>query len=131
MIGLDASILVRYFAKDDPIQTPKAKALIDSLSDDRPGYVPVAALVELTWVMDARHKSERTEIQKVVQHLLDSDELNVESSAMVASALHLFVTSNVGFADCLILRACQDVGCRHTATFDRKASRAIGMSLVA
>jgi len=25
MIGLDASILVRYFAKDDPIQTPKRR----------------------------------------------------------------------------------------------------------
>jgi predicted nucleic-acid-binding protein len=130
MIGLDASILVRYFAGDDPIQTPKAEALINSLSEDEPGYVPVAALVELTWVMNCRHKSERTEIQRIIQYLLDSYDLHVESSVAVTSALHLFVRTNVSFADCLILRNCQAVGCRQTATFDRRASRAIGMRLV-
>jgi len=130
MIGLDASILVRYFAGDDPIQTPKAEALINSLSENKPGYVPIAALVELTWVMNCRLKSERTRLQKIVQYLLDSNDLHVESSAAVTSALHLFVETNAGFADCLILRTCQGIGCKQTATFDRRASREIGMRLV-
>ena len=51
MIGLDTNILVRYVAQDDPKQSPKATALIESLSDADPGFIGLVALVELVWVM--------------------------------------------------------------------------------
>ncbi len=38
MIGLDTNVLVRYFAQDDPVQSRKASALIESLTAERPGY---------------------------------------------------------------------------------------------
>ena len=40
MIGLDTNILVRYITQDDAIQTPKATALIEQLSDAGPGSSP-------------------------------------------------------------------------------------------
>jgi predicted nucleic-acid-binding protein len=39
MIGLDTNVLVRYIAQDDPVQSPKAMRLIESLAADDPGYV--------------------------------------------------------------------------------------------
>ena len=42
MIGLDANILVRYLAQDDPVQSPKATELIErQLTGENPGFVSV------------------------------------------------------------------------------------------
>jgi len=48
MIDLDANTLVRYFAQDDPLQSPRAIDLIESrLDEDDPGFVSIVALVEM------------------------------------------------------------------------------------
>jgi len=130
MIGLDTCILARFFAEDDPIQTPKAIELLESLSRSERGYVSIAALVELTWVMGRRLKVERAEIARIVDYLIASSELVLESKKVVVSALQLFNVTTVGFGDCLILQKCQSLGCEYIATFDRKAARNIGMYLV-
>jgi len=49
VIGLDTNILVRYFVKDDPEQTRQAVNLIYALSPTEPGWVGLAALLELVW----------------------------------------------------------------------------------
>lgn len=130
MIGLDTNILVRYFTRDDPIQTPVADALLDSLSDRRRGYVPTIVLAELVWTMDKRYGAGQPELVEIIEHLIESSDLVLESLAVVKSALRLFTSTSSDFADCLIHRSCHGAGCHHTATFDRKAARAIGMQLV-
>lgn len=40
MIGLDTNVLVRYVAQDDPKQSPKASALIESFSISSPEFIP-------------------------------------------------------------------------------------------
>jgi predicted nucleic-acid-binding protein len=52
VIGLDTSILVRYFAQDDPVQSPKATELIERLTEENPGFVSLLAMVETAWVLD-------------------------------------------------------------------------------
>lgn len=47
MIGLDTNVLVRYVAQDDTIQSPKASAMIESLTAETPGYVSLVSVVEL------------------------------------------------------------------------------------
>ena len=51
MIGLDANILVRYIAQDDPVQSPKATALIEDISGDKSGFISLVAMVQLVRVM--------------------------------------------------------------------------------
>ncbi|MCA3182912.1 MULTISPECIES: type II toxin-antitoxin system VapC family toxin [unclassified Cupriavidus] len=130
MIGLDTNILIRYFTRDDPVQTPVADALLDSLSDARRGYVPTVVLAELVWTMDKRYGAGQPELVEIIEYLIGSSDLILESCAVVKSALRLFTATSGDFADCLIHRSCQGAGCHHTATFDRKAARSIGMKLV-
>jgi predicted nucleic-acid-binding protein len=53
MIGLDTNVLVRYLTQDDPIQSPKATAIIERhLTEQNPGFVSVVAMVETAWVLD-------------------------------------------------------------------------------
>ena len=45
MIGLDTNVLVRYFMQDDAKQSAKANQLIESLSADKSGFIPLLAIV--------------------------------------------------------------------------------------
>ena len=45
MIGLDTNVLVRYIMQDDAKQSAKANKLIESLSADEPGFIPLIAVV--------------------------------------------------------------------------------------
>jgi predicted nucleic-acid-binding protein len=49
--GLDTNVLARYLMQDDPRQSPRATRLIESLSAEAPGFVPVVTIVELVWVL--------------------------------------------------------------------------------
>lgn len=130
MIGIDTNVLVRYFARDDARQTPSADALIDALSRASRGYVPVAVVVELVWTMGSHYGATRRDIARIVQHLVQSADLRLESEAIARDALRLFLLTSSDFPDCLILLACRNAGCHQTMTFDRKAAQSIGMKLV-
>ena len=130
MIGLDTNVLVRYIAQDDPVQSPKATRLIESLSADDPGYVSLVSVVELVWVLMRCYSSSTSEICVVLETLLRTKEIIVENADVVWKAVRLFKASNADFVDCLIERSASDAGCGYTATFDHGAIKNCGMSLV-
>ena len=47
MVGLDTNVLVRYVMQDDPRQSARATRLIEALTAEAPGFVPLVSLVEL------------------------------------------------------------------------------------
>ena len=52
MIGLDTNILVRYLTQDDPVQSPKARELIEQqLTEENPGFLSVVVMAETVWVL--------------------------------------------------------------------------------
>jgi predicted nucleic-acid-binding protein len=130
MIGLDTNVLVRYITLDDPVQTPLAVRLIDSLSAEEPGFISLVVAAELAWVLDASYNFQKGAVLRVFEALLQSKELMVEQAEVVSRAVHLFATGDTGFADCLIERGGNAAGCAHTFTFDQKAARSCGMRLL-
>lgn len=130
MIGLDTNVLVRYLAQDDAVQSPKANALIESLSTERQGYVTQVVLVEVVWVLSKCYDAQREDIVRIIETLLRTKELAVEASETVWKALRVFASSAADFADCLIERACHDAQCEYTATFDVKTARSAGLKLI-
>lgn len=50
MIRPDTNVLVRYLMQDDSKQSPKAAGLVESLTSEQPGFVPLEAVVEFVWV---------------------------------------------------------------------------------
>jgi predicted nucleic-acid-binding protein len=130
MIGLDTNVLVRYLAKDDPIQTPVAVKLVRSLSADEPGFLSLVVIAELIWVLGMSYRYRNIEIANVVETLLQSRELIVEQEELVAHALRGFAAGSADFADYLIERTGQLAGCVHTFTFDKRAATFAGMRLL-
>lgn len=131
MIGLDTSVLVRYFAQDDAAQSKKATALMESFSAERPGYVSQIALVEVVCVLGRSYGVERAKMKDIIESMLGTKELVIEGADTVRKALRVFAASNkADFADCLIERSGHVAHCEYTATLDVTASKVVGMVLV-
>ena len=131
MIGLDTNVLVRYIVQDDAAQSPKATRLIESLTAENPAYIGLVSLTELVWVLAGCYSSSKEDIVAVLEGLLRTKGLLVESSDTAWKAVRLFKNGNADFADCLIECSASQAGCDYTATFDRGAAKHCGMRLIA
>lgn len=131
MIGLDTNVLVRYMMQDDSRQSPLATRIVESLSAESPGFVPLVAIVELGWVLSSAYELERNQLVEAFEALLRTKELVVERGEIVWKALRLFQRANGDFADCLIACSAEAAGCAKTMTFDRGAVKSGGMTLIA
>lgn len=130
MTGLDTNVLVRFFAKDDPLQTPKARALLSSLTTAEPGWVGIATILELVWVMTSSMGINRDAVAQILAALLTRETIVVEQAETVKKALQRYARGKADFADCLIATSAKAAGCRRVVTFDRIAVRDTGMELI-
>ena len=130
MTGLDTNVLLRYFGQDDARQSPKADIVIDSLTADNPGWVGLAAILELVWVMTSKRSASRSVVADTLDQLLTLEAMVVEQAAAVANAVRYFRFGKAEFADCLIAASARAAGCSRTITFDRIAARDAGMELL-
>lgn len=130
MIGLDANVLVRYVMQDDARQSARATRLVESLTRDEPGFVPLVALVELVWVLGRNYGLARAQVATVLETLLRSQELVIDRAEAATQALARFSSGGADFADALIERIAAAAGCTATMTFDQAAAKGAGMTLV-
>jgi predicted nucleic-acid-binding protein len=130
VIGLDTNVLVRYIMQDDPRQSASATDLVESLSVESPGFVPLVSVVELAWVLTSAYDLDRGQVVEAFEALLRTKEIAVERAEVVWQALRVYRGANADFADCLIERSAAAAGCTRTMTFDRGAARGCGMTLV-
>jgi predicted nucleic-acid-binding protein len=130
VIGLDTNVLVRYVMQDEPRQAARATKLIESLSGDDPGFVPLVAVVELAWVLSGSYGLGRAQVTAALEGLLRAKELVVDRADIVTEALRRHATTGADFADALIERIAVSAGCEATMTFDAGAAKAAGMTVV-
>ena len=130
MTGLDTNVLVRYIMQDDEKQSAKATHLIESLSPDTPGFVSVVSMVELGWVLSSSYELTREQVAQALDAILRTKEFVVDRADQVFKALRMFKASTADFADCLIERSAAAAGCDRTMTFDVKAAKVAGMTLI-
>ncbi len=130
MIGLDTNVIVRYFVKDNPEQTRLAVNLVHSLSPTEPGWLGQATILELFWAVTRIYRVDKGGVIRILDTLLASRDIVVESDGVVREALGLYRTGKADFADCLIAVSARTAGCRRTMTFDRVAARDAGMQLI-
>jgi len=128
--GLDTNVLLRFFLNDDPMQSPKTRRIMNSLSAANPGWISLATVLEFVWVLKTRNRSERVAIATALDRMLSQDAFVIEQAAVVARAVRCFRASKADFADCLIAESAKQAGCSRTLTFDEVAARDAGMQLI-
>jgi predicted nucleic-acid-binding protein len=129
VIGLDTNVLVRYLMQDDPRQSARVNRLIESLTADEPGYVPLVSLIEMVWVLTGSYGLSRVQLAAALDALLRSKELVVDRADLVKQALSRY-GSGADFADVLIERLAAAAGCSATLTLDAGAVKSAAMALV-
>jgi predicted nucleic-acid-binding protein len=124
LIGLDTGVLVRYFARDDRVQSARATRLLhDELSAGQPGFVSLVTLAETAWVLRSRYKATRDEVVTAVEALLTAPNVVLQDEDAVWLALDDCQAAGVGVADALIAAIGRHHGCTHSVTFDAQALR--------
>ncbi len=131
MIGLDTNVLLRFFAQDDPHQSPLADAIMASLTADDPGWVGLATVLEFVWAMSKQMRLAKPVVCNALERLLLLESVVLEQDAIVATATRQFRSTRADFADCLIAASARAAGCSRTVTFDQIAARDAGMDLIA
>jgi predicted nucleic-acid-binding protein len=130
MIGLDTNVVVRYLMQDDALQSPKANALVESLTAENPGFVTLVSVVEIGWVLSSCFNLSRAQTAQALDAMLRTRQLRVEQSDLVRQALRIFGKDKADLADCLIACSATQAGCHKTMTFDVAASKHAGMTLI-
>lgn len=131
MIGIDTNVLLRLILADDPRQVVMARNFIlEHCSADDPGFVSNIALVELAWSLARPYGFRREQIADAIEQILETAQLQVDSSTDVAAALRDFRRGAADLADCLLGQSNLTAGCTHTVTFDRKAAKLRGFELL-
>ena len=129
MIALDTNVLLRYLVRDDEAQAALADDVMSGLTASEPALITHMVLCEMWWALGAAYGSPREERAAIVEELLTVQGLVVEGADQVRAALD-HVAQGADFADALIACHAAHVGCTATLTFDRRAARAAGMTLI-
>ncbi len=130
MIGLDANVVLRFLVKDDPEQARLAKALMESLTSDCPGWISLVVLAEVVWSLKKTYRLGKDQIAAIVERLMANRFIAVEQGDKVDAALSLHRSTRAGFADCLLSVTTRSAGCAKVVTFDKIAARDLGMELL-
>jgi predicted nucleic-acid-binding protein len=85
MRAIDTNVLVRLIARDDPAQTALAEAFVA-----KGAWVPLPALVETAWVLDAVYERTAEQIATCMDMLLSHEQLVLERGEIVEAALDRF-----------------------------------------
>ncbi len=127
MLGVDTNVLVRFLTRDDQPQYEKARRLIDrEVAKGEPVLVSLLVLLETEWVLRSRYEMAKAEIVAAFSALLETADLAFEDEPSIETAVYSWKDSAAEFADCLIESRNRRLGCRATATFDRKALKHAG-----
>ncbi len=129
MIGLDTNVLIRYLTQDDDEQTPRATEFVEALDEQDQAFVALVVLVEVHWVLRAAFGVSADEAASIVERLLAASWLVVQEADLVRRAVGR-VQTGVDFADAVIAELGTAAGCTTTVTFDRRAVRHPGMTLL-
>jgi len=124
MIGLDTNVILRYLLQDDPKQMRQANRIIEGqLSESNPGFINLAAVLEIVWVLRSLLKQTPAQIATHIESLLTADSLEVQNEQQVFEAVFALKRGTGEFEDALIGALNSWSGCIHTLTFDRRAAR--------
>ena len=130
MSSIDTNVMVRYLVGDDAEQAEAARALLDGLTSDDPGFICREVVIEIAWVLERSYGFARARVAEALMDLTASDSILVENPDDVAAAAHRYRQGGVGFSDLMVLSAAERSGATPLYTFDRRLARMDGVVLV-
>ena len=131
MIGIDTNVLLRFLLKDDARQSARAlRFMRDEISAAQPGYVGLVTLMEIVWALDSLYGFNAEQQLAVLEDLLAVETLEIAERAAITRAVTASRDNRADFQDCLVAVLGESMGCSATVTFDSRAAKRAGMTLL-
>jgi predicted nucleic-acid-binding protein len=127
---VDTNIFVRLLARDDPVKLARSQLLFERAARGEVELFTCEAVVlEVVQVLESKrlYAMPRPHLAKVVRSVLDIKGLRVDHKTTIISALDLYETSSLEFADCLAVEHCRRLGLTAIYSYDRDFDRAPGV----
>ncbi len=129
MIGVDTNVLVRYVVRDDEQQYAAAAGVLESFTEDEPGFITQVVLAELSWVLARAYRYPAAARLAVIRGLVATASLEFDDAEGLVRALEL-AEAGADFGDALVQGAMELFGVWDTVTFDRAAAQELGWRLL-
>ena len=132
MAALDTNVLVRWLTDDDAKQSAVVASLLEATAkNDERLFVPVTVMLETEWVLRSRYRFDKPSVIAALDALMGTTELELQTEPALEQALWLFKqTASPDFADCLHVALVSQAGQRPLMTFDERASKLDGATLL-
>jgi predicted nucleic-acid-binding protein len=126
VIALGTNVLARFYIEDEAdAESRRQRTIVRAvLASERKFFVPSTVVQELEWVMRGAYGFARDEAAKVLDHLLNLPNLDVDAAAAVRQATE-WHRRGLDFSDALHLALSASASCSELATFDRKVARKV------
>jgi len=121
MTGLDTKVLVAWLLAAPGMSDVPFKG---------PYRVSHVVLAELVWVFDRIYNYSRGDIAALIEELLQTEGIDFTNEEIVIASLDAYRSGAADFADYLLMFDGQFSGCKTTLTFDKKAGRHAGFTLL-
>ena len=128
MISLDTNVLVRIFV-DDPSHLEQSAEARKKVSQYKTVFVTQVVQIETVWVLSRAYGFSRSDIEFVLENLLNNLAFNLENETIFALALQQYVTSNIDFSDAVILQKSIQKNLK-LLSFDKKLQKLPGVVTV-
>lgn len=117
MLAIDTNVLVRFLAKDDPEQSPKARSLIERETI----FVALTVLLEAEWVLRSAYGFDRERLLKAFRAFAGLKTVAIQDPRALSKAI-AWAEAGMDFADALHLA--QMGQSEAFATFDTRLAKA-------
>lgn len=131
MIGLDTNVLARYLTDDEPVQSRKAAACIQTaIARGERLAISEVVLCELAWVLRYAYKVTKDDLLLTLDRLLATTQFVIGRRGAVRAALEQYRTGRADFADYVIGELHRREGSLRTMTFDRRLKGDAGFQVL-
>jgi len=120
MNGLDTNVLLAWLIEGGSKQLP----------GNGPYRISFVVLAELVWTLRTTFKRSRTEIGGVISDILENQYFSYSDRGVLEQSLLEFVDGPADFTDYLLMFDNQADGCATTFTFDKRAGKHNGFTLI-
>jgi predicted nucleic acid-binding protein len=125
---LDTNILLRHILHDDPRLGSMATALIRRIENgELQARTSDTVVFETVYTLQRSYKLPRPEIADVIQSILELPAIVLPFKQNYRRVFELFLSTNVGFADCYHAVQMQQLGLTEVLSFDRDFDKLPGI----
>lgn len=128
---LDTNVILRHITQDDPVQGARSYQLLQQLATGAlEATTCEAVILEAVFVLSSKtlYNLPRDQIRDAITSFVSLQGLKVPYKRVYIRALELYASSNLDFADTVIVAHMERIGSKEVISFDQHFDRVPGIT---